>query len=266
MRIAPIVVGVVVVAGGCSERVTSPTPGQSPQAAPLTVVFSVTGTVFDTISRPIASARVSIESGPSRGVAVMSDEQGRFTFESVAGPFGARASKAGYRDQLIGISGPQGARWFRLQSTRESLSMSGTFTMTFTADASCSAIPGYARRRAYDAGSVLETETMYLITLAGGGYGLSGSGYYSNVLYGGVFEDIAQINLSDPPIWEKFPQGSYLVVVGQAQGSIRELPTTLQLDGWFTYCAQMTPGPEPRCAVSEVTCRSSNHRLTIAAR
>lgn len=260
MRVASIVLGGVLIGSACnSSGVTSPSPRISTALAGPGAEFALGGTVHDTLGRPIADARVEVLSGEKRGLTVLSDERGRYTFEAVhAAQF--RASKPGYRDHVMWIGAAGAARFFRLDSANGSARFQGRYTLAFTADSSCSAIPGYARRRTYDA-----TADGFLMTLSGGGYGLSSAGYFNNVLYTGVFEQTANIYMSDPPIFEKFPQGSYLVIFGEANGSLAESPAAFTLNGWFTYCSEAAPGGEPKCAVPEVSCRSSNHRLTVAA-
>ena len=263
MRSALIVV-CVLLAGGCgSDSVTSPTPAGPSAAAP----FAARGGVHDTVGRPIAQARVEVWDGPQRGLVTFSDEQGAFAFAPVfTSGFAARASKAGYRDQTLLIRGPQNPGWFHLDSVNGSINFTGNYTLTFAADSACTSIPGYARRRTYES-TVSGSGSTYLVSLGGGGYGTSGpAGYFNNVLYAGVFEDLLQLYLSDPPIWDRFPQGSYLMVWGEAEGSIGGLPATIPLAGQFVYCPEIAPGSEPKCAVSAVTCESSKHQLSIARR
>ena len=265
MRAAWLVVGVVIV-GACSDgSVTSPTPAAMAAAN----AWAARGGVHDTISRPVADARIEVQNGPQRGLTVFSDDQGRFAFEPVfTSPFTAKAIKAGYRDQILSFAGPQNPGWFRLDSVNGSINLTGNYTMTFTADSACTSIPGYARRRTFDVTNSLASGSTYLVSVAGGQYGATapGGGYFNNVLYAGMFEDTFALWLSDPPLWERFPQGSYLVVSGEADGSIAEFPARLTLNGTFTYCADRTAADEPKCAVTEVVCRSSNHQLTVARR
>jgi hypothetical protein len=146
------------------------------------------------------------------------------------------------------------------------VTFAGNYTITFTADSACTAIPGYARRRSFDARSSGGGAGI-LVALGDGSYGGSASGgYFNNVLYAGVFEETLRLYLSDPPLFERFPQGSYLVVGGEAGGSIGELPATVPLTGVFAYCLEAVPADEPKCAVTEVRCQSSKHQLTIARR
>ena len=265
MRISLLVV-VLAIGSACnSDSVTAPT---SPAAMVAPQTFAARGGVYDTLGRPLAQARVEVQNGPQRGLTVSTDEQGRFTFEPVfTASFGARASKAGYRNQSVSI-GASNPGWFHLDSVNGSVDVSGNYTFTFTADSACTSIPGYARRRSYGVTNSLTGPSSYLVSVAGGQYGAtaSGGGYFNNVLYAGVFEDVFALYLSDPPLWERFPQGSYLMVSGQADGSIGELPARLTLNGWFTYCPESVNGAEPKCAVSEVVCRSSNHQLSVARR
>ena len=258
MRIASIVLGGVLMGSACngsSNSVAAP----SPLSAGPGANFALSGTVSDTLGRPIPGARVEVVNGEQRGLSVSSDERGRYTFESVyAAEF--RASKAGYTQHSIWIASPAAARFFRLDSANGSARFRGRYTLTFTADSSCTAIPGYARRRTYEASA-----DGFLMTLSGGGYGLPSVGYFNNVLYTGVFEQTAKIHMSDPPIFEKFPQGSYLVIFGEANGSLAQFPAAFTVGGWFNYCSEAAPGGDPKCAVPEVSCQSSNHQLRLEA-
>ena len=262
MRLGLLVVGVAIVSGCSGGTMTAPTPA----AANTAELFDARGGVYDTIGRPLAQARVEATSGPQRGLSVLTKEDGTFTFDKVFQiGFTARASKDGYRDQSIEMA-PSRPGWFHLGSVNPSVNFSGNYTITFTADSACAAIPGYARRRSFDATSGGSGSTI-LVSLGGGSYGGSGpGGYFNNVLYAGVFEDTLRIYLSDPPLFERFPQGSYLVVWGEADGSIGELPATLSLSGTFAYCLDGASVDEPKCAVTEVSCQSSKHQLTIARR
>lgn len=264
MRIPFGAIGLVFATACSGNTVTAPT---TPVAAAPAALFAARGAVHDTIGRPIAEARVEVWDGPQRGLVTRSDERGTFVFPQVfTAGFTARASKTGYRDQTLSIRGPENPGWFHLDSVHGSVDFSGHYTLTFAADNACTSIPGYARRRTYEA-TVGGSGATYLVSLGGGGYGTAGpGGYFNNVLYAGVFEDLLQLYLSDPPIWDRFPQGSYLMVWGQADGSIGELPATIPLSGRFVYCAETAPGADPRCAVSEVTCESSNHQLRVARR
>ena len=266
MRAAVLVIGVTIASACSGGNVTSPTP---PTAMAAAEPFAARGAVHDTIGRPIAQARVEVQDGPQRGLSVFSDEQGAFTFAPVfRSGFTARASNAGYRDQTILIRGPQNPGWFHLDSVNGSVAFSGDYRMTFTANGACTSIPGYARRRSYDVTNSRNSPSSYLVSVAGGQYGATapGGGYFNNVLYAGVFEDVFKLYLSDPPLLERFPQGSYLMVWGEAHGPIGELPATLPVSGQFVYCPEAAPGADPQCAVSQVTCESSNHQLAIARR
>lgn len=263
MRAALLAVGVMIVSACGGNNVTSPTlpPGAAADA------WAGRGTVHDAIGRAIAGARVTVLDGPQRGVTVFTDGQGSFQFEPVfRSGFNVRASKAGYRDHAIWIPGPETPARFRLDSINAALNISGNYTLTFTADTACTSIPGYARRRSYEA-AVSYTGGTILVSLGGGGYGgAAGGGYFNNVLYARVFEDTLQLYLTDPPVLEHFQQGSYLMISGQADGSVGDLPTTIPVRASFVYCAESASTAEPRCAVTPVRCESSNHRLSIARR
>ena len=263
MRLTVSVIGLVFASACSGNSVTAPTPATPPAAA----TFAPRGAVHDTVGRPIAQARVEVIDGPHRGLVAFSNEEGAFEFPPVFTlGLTARASKAGYRDQTVAIRGPQNPGWFHLDSVNGSIDFSGSYTLTFTADSACSAIPGYARRRTYET-AVSSSGGTILVALAGGGYGGTASGgYFNNVLYAGVFEDTLVLHMSDPPVLERFAQGSHLMIAGQARGSIGQLPATVPISGSFVYCAESTPGGEPGCAVTAARCESSKHQLSITRR
>lgn len=260
MRVVFLVVGAVFVSSCSGADLTAPSSQSSVVSA-----GRVSGTVYDSIGRPVSGARVEILDGAQRGVGVLTDQEGRYTLES-GGPILIRASKDGYRDYTMRINGGQLKGFFRLDSANGSVNLTGNYAITFTADSACTSIPGYARRRSFDATSSGGSATL-LVSLGGGSYGGSGPrGYFNNVLYAGVFENTLRLYLSDPPMFERFPQGSYLVVWGEAEGSVAELPATVPISGEFVYCADGASVDEPKCAVTEVRCQSSKHQLTIARR
>src|SRR5262245_47450855 len=87
---------VTLIVPGCGgpERLVQPT---APAVAPRFPPFSISGTVVDTVYRPIAGARVVTANGPGTATAEFTDEAGRFsmpgTFTDVVT---LTASKDGY--------------------------------------------------------------------------------------------------------------------------------------------------------------------------
>jgi hypothetical protein len=134
-----------------------------------------------------------------------------------------------------------------------------TLTMTFTADRSCADLPTDARSRTYS--GVAESS---LITLTGGGLSEPAFGSYGwNVVYSKWFEEFAELWFHDPPIWESLRADGYVLIYGNAAGTIS--PQTSQWPFWgrFSYCAKAEPDGYPECAVPEVICESTHHTLTL---
>jgi hypothetical protein len=79
-----------------------------------------------------------------------------------------------------------------------------------------------------------------------------------------VADDSADINMSDPPIWEHVTPDADLVILGDAHGLVRAGTLRLPMWGSFTYCPQPKSGEAyPECEVSVISCVSPTHLLTI---
>ena len=75
MRAAVLVFGLAILGACSADSVTSPTP--APTATVVASAWAARGAVHDTISRPIAGARIEVQNGPQRGLTIVSDDQGR---------------------------------------------------------------------------------------------------------------------------------------------------------------------------------------------
>jgi Carboxypeptidase regulatory-like domain len=259
---------------GCGGRApTGPTPGPPP--APLTL--SVSGWVNDTVSRRVPGARVHVMNGPQAGTAVITDDNGEFTFETPLPILTQlRASKPGYRDDTRSVSGQgNSARLgFQLGSTNPPIDLTGQYEITFTADSACDALPEIARTRTYSA-----NVTSTLISLSGALFGAFGDSLPWNSIYFQQFEDMARFSMYDPPILEVIPNApppnpppnpsngdSYVVIYGEASGTVSREHSQLPLLGSFEYCPNVKYGANRQCAVDTVTCRSAQHQMTMTRR
>ena len=136
-------------------------------------------------------------------------------------------------------------------------------TFTFSIDAACSAqFPEELRRRTYPSGAP-----------SGGGY----SGVQA--LGGAVFESAQGLNwnivyrsqgdrssawwFQDPPIWERLSADAYLVIYGTSEYQSASPYGEWPFWGIVTYCESKKPGIDPACAVTEVSCQSTRHRLRV---
>jgi hypothetical protein len=243
---------------GPSRPILTPTP--EPRAT------LVSGWVGDTATRVIAGARVEVMTGARAGTAVVTDGTGRFAIEQpLDRDVQVRASMPGYVDeiQVVGWGGTTGTKWmdFRLRSPNGSVDLTGRHRITFTADAACTDLPPIARVRTYLA-NVGSITGLYGANF--GGVSTPGNPYPWNVLYLSQFDDYALFNVQDPPVWELLPDNAYVVIYGDASGTVSSHGGTLMLTGFFSYCPRMKPGEYPSCMDPETTCQSSRHHMTVA--
>lgn len=140
---------------------------------------------------------------------------------------------------------------------------SGTFHISFSADAACTALPAVARTRIYSA-TMGGNGSPYLIDLGSATFGGDGS-YLWHTIYANFAESAAaHLYFQDPPIWEQLTANQYVVIDGvEAVGSVGELPATLAFSGSFTFCEAADMYAYPKCEVPEIVCRSNDHKLTI---
>jgi len=130
-------------------------------------------------------------------------------------------------------------------------------SFTFSIDPACSAqFPEDVRIRTYSSP----------------GYGypqpLSGTFEYSagvswNVLYFSQKERTAAWYFNDPPIWERLSSEAYLVISGGSEYAGTSPYGEWSAFGYITYCKTRKPGIYPECAVPEISCNSTRHRLRV---
>jgi hypothetical protein len=151
---------------GCGgDRVAVPPTQPTPATvAPAQRETTIEGTVTDTAFRPLAGVRVEVVDGPRAGTLATTDNSGRF---SMPGPFSAgsitlAASKDGYvrsTQSLTLKEWPAGVT-FWLELTTPSVNITGEYTLTLTADSTCTpptwespgwGLPDVAQTRAYTA-------------------------------------------------------------------------------------------------------------------
>jgi hypothetical protein len=238
------------------------------------VTVSVSGLVYDTVSRPVPAARVEVINGTQVGGAVITNENGEFTFETpLEIQTQLRASKAGYRNEtkpvLPGPGNPVRVV-FQLGSVNPAVDLTGQYEVTFTADAACEALPEIARSRTYSG-----TVTSTTINLSGALFGAFGDSLPWNSIYFQQFEDMARFSMYDPPILEVIANAppphpsnddGYISIYGEASGLVRREHSQVPLLGSFEYCPTIRFGASRQCAVDVATCRSSQHQMTIKRR
>ena len=88
------------------------------------------------------------------------------------------------------------------------------------------------------------------------GYGLM------NVISLVISGDTARVWFQDGPIMELVTPESALTIEGHAMGPISDSIIELPVNGTLTFCAQINHA-EGGCLVPPVSCRSTNHKLTL---
>jgi hypothetical protein len=136
-----------------------------------------------------------------------------------------------------------------------------TNTFTFSIDPSCrSQFPESLQQRSYpgtDDGSYTA-----IIRLAGNFAVSAGTPW--NLVYRS--SDIASTTLwfQDPPLWDQLDGQAYFVIYGASAYRGTSEYGEWPFSGRVIFCATSQAGSFPACAVPELTCASTNHRLRVA--
>jgi hypothetical protein len=123
-----------------------------PEPTPSLNEFSLAGTIYDTIRRPLSDVLIQVVEGPRMGASSVSDLAGHY---ELPGPFvGAvvlKAEKPGFTPVTIhhrsAVSGPSHRDIFL--PSPETVELAGLWSVTLAATASCKEIPEAIRTRLY---------------------------------------------------------------------------------------------------------------------
>jgi hypothetical protein len=245
------------------NSVTAPTPTVPP--------FGVSG-IVSSAAGPVPHATVEATTGPQKGAVTITDDAGRFTFGAIfTSLVSLRASKDGYRDQLIVATGGQTPLAFRLVLPANFFEPASVTQIRFDADAMCTGLPPQLRSRTYAISFASRGGPWYIGTLSGADFGKALPGAYPGYDWNGlsvrITDDTAEFYASDPPIWEMLSAQSDLLIYVSAQGIIQADALQWTFSGSFAYCADSERDEGyPECKVPEVACRSQSHRLTLIRR
>lgn len=272
----PLLVVGLLICAGCGEV----TPPLQPTAtAPRT--FTVSGSVVDTAHRYVSGARVEVVDGPLAGTVAMSDERGRFLMPAkLPEPVNFRVTKDGFVSATRtwptpGRPPPRGEGvdfWIELSSPGTPIDLTGTYTLTLTADSACTGLPGETRTRTYTATILpLVKPTDFRVSISGGQFfrfysefGIQTAGTFVR------FDVYRWIDEVEPGIVEQTHEQMFLAITGIAPMSVGAeglTAITVPFEGTLEYCPSQPDGDVYRCADSaRVTCFSGNHRLTAARR
>jgi len=255
---------------GCSDN------NPSAPTAPVNPEFSLSGMVFDTAFRPLANVTVEVVGGPRNGANATTDASGRYAFSGTfTNMVSLRASKDGYVPTLKAAaanptSGPQDLS-FSLEPIAPSANIAGEYTLTFSADASCTDLPAVARMRSYAVMITREASS-----LSSQFYKISptvGTFYPSNLnstLTAGVAGSFARVMSFDYGIGlaEQVAPDIYVSIWGQSNAEINGPTISGVWSGGFEYCEGSGAGPGfYRCSPRPTAyCEAANHRLTLTRR
>jgi hypothetical protein len=139
--------------------------------------------------------------------------------------------------------------------------VSGNYTITITADEGCTSLPDSARTRDY---SAFIRSGSQLLTLSGSTFAPSQDGYPGtdwNVVATRITGDHASLWFQDPPIWEGTTADTFVLIDGYADGSFTSPRSELAVSGSITFCPSRDRSY--KCLTEAVSCKSTNHRLTL---
>jgi hypothetical protein len=269
----------------CGDESVPPTgPGTGPaapapgQPAPPTNRTTISGNVYDTAFRPLADARIEVVDGPQAGLATAADASGSFMLVGdLDGNTRFRASKDGH----VAVTTTPAASCppcnppryinFSLELAAPSLNLAGDYSLTFTADSACAAIPAELRTRTYAAAITPMShrpQTSFEAALANGTF----LEHY-RAIWIGVAGDYVAFWLGDahgqPGVVERVAPNAYLAIEGSASGSAEADASTISmtLAGFIEYCEQGSEmGTDYACRGPVARCGSNNHQVMLRRR
>jgi hypothetical protein len=281
-----IVLALAVACGlsGCNRSGSSAPTAPSPasQGVPQPNQMQMAGTVSDTAWRSLAGARVEVVDGPQAGTWTSTDGRGEFrlsgTFDDTSR---FQATKEGHAPVTATLQPHCAAcnpnRWihFNLPLLAPSANIAGDYTLIFTADSACAALPSTVRTYAATLVPVPSSShpanTLYNGTVSGAAF-LEG---YNGFLVGVAGDYIAGWfgdGHGDPGVVEQVAPTAYFALGGGVAGSVTSGSTiSASFDGFLDSCELQsamgsrylcTPGP----AAIRAQCNSRNHRLTLTRR
>ena len=253
--------------------------GGTPAGPTLTGTTSATGAyvirgyVSDSITRALDGASVTLVDGAQAGASTLTDAAGRFSIPFSSGDaVQVRFAKEGYLPLVTSVHpdvpGGSGGIAITLFLTTSPVSLAGTYTALFTADASCSQIPQAFRTRSYTATIGQQGEmprnTRLDVTLSGATFAQGGSRMVLNTFFGFVKGDTVDLRIEnvtailgdwDEGISEQVAPGVFVSVFGTASlFTVRDPGNmTASVSGDFQYAD----------SAGLKTCTASNHQLRL---
>jgi hypothetical protein len=263
------------IGGACSDD-RSPIPS-APTATPVAETpreYVLSGEVYNVAGRPLGGSRVEAVSGPRAGVVTTTDDAGRFSMPGLfTGTLSVTVSKDGYLPATRAYN-EYTRHVFSLESTSPSANISGTYTLTLTADSAAANLPDHVRFRTYSATILSGSRTgAFKARLNDGRFfqycipGLpSGCIQLDAFSIGLVGNDV---NIYGTVI-EQLAEGTYLLIDAQGQGVFDETGVTVELNGSIVICPDepllVDQGTFGCGAGTAVQAHAEHHRLTLSRR
>ena len=133
-------------------------------------------------------------------------------------------------------------------------------SFTFTVDNACSSqFPEALRQRLYSAEPGYSSNVFTL----GGAVFESSAGLTWNIVYRSSTATSSTWWFQDPPIWERLNRDAYLLIYGASEYRSSSPYGEWPFWGSVTYCAKRKSDGSPGCAVPEINCESTVHRLRV---
>ena len=298
LRLSGGIVLLVVAQGlaGCSNSPSStpstPSPISQAHVPPLIPMSSVSGFVLDTGFRSIPGARIEVVDGPLAGESTIADGESRFT---LLGPFDRTTKFRAIKEDHVTVTQTApvyctgdlcyGSLQFYLPVVAPSVNLSGDYTLTFVADATCSDVPDEVRTRTYGATIAwnqspnIPANTSLEVTLSGASF--LGNAKRFEI---GVAGDYLGFSFGEgKSVVEQLPGNTYLSFSGSAAATVEPGASTIStaFEGSIEYCATKSPvgsidygcgkspvtgQPIPGEVVAYALCESKNHRLILTRR
>ena len=264
MRCIPAALVIASLLTGCSSTPTAP---RDDVTAPTT--SSLSGTVVDSAGQPVRGARVENVDGQGTTASTLSGDAGRYVLQvPSSGSIRVRASKDGYTSSEYRVDLPRlFPADFVLQFTGPSFVLSGTYTVTFSADAACTQFPASIRTRTYTASiTPAFSPNGYVATL-------SGAQFYGNRFIAQVAGNAASFTTlpdgREAVVHEQVTDSTSIWIDFFAKAPAVDAPSfSVPMYGDYTYCGddddnRLNP---TRCRIPPLTCTSANHTFTLTRR
>lgn len=283
-----VLVVMLVLAGsfGCDSQspiapstVTPPRPG-STTGPPNTNGIAIAGHVYDRAWRQLASARVEVLDGPNAGLSTTTDARGEFR---LAGAFDEatrfRATTPGHRDQTLVLPArcercnPNWWIFFSLDMEAPAVDLIGDYGLTFTAHASCTALPEEFRSRSFDVSvrpSPQGVAAQFSVAIRSGSL-LPGYDTFDVGVAGDYFAGLLGDFHGSPGIAERVAGNTFLGFEGTASAVLSSDAGTVagSFDGVISVC-ELPGAPAARyscdAAIARAVCTSPSHRFVLQRR